>query len=273
MVDRIKQRHAQRKGLGSIRVPKEYENMDRDLSPYSGRRRSVLDRHISIRKLLFYGLGAIVLAVLLVGVFFAGRMTVVPSEAAAVTANVAVDLPEEPPEPETVEVEEELAEEEPVEEPEEETPEEEDTEEESAEEEETEEEPEEEVFEEAEIGFDYSKITLSVEAVDHEMKGDNWGTANELTLKVINNENVIVRPYELKVKIYDSSDSEPSWWDEEVDVSADFRTVNPGTAESQDVDIRISFDKADSQKTVKVKLYDEFGDLMADKTRKMYFEE
>jgi hypothetical protein len=241
------------------------------------RKRSVLDKSISLRDVLIYGGMALLVlaavALIIVIPFMIGRASVsCPSPtinksekvtaATALIANAA-DIDEEEQEEIVEEIEEEI-EEEPIEE-------------------EVVEEIEEEVEEETEeydesikylrtdprVATSYNDVDIDLLDYDYEMRGADWGTINTVKVIITNNQDKIIIPYSLKMKIYNQGDAANNWFDDEKSLRDDLNIIAPGDYKIVELDVHVSFSDIGLEKRFGIYLFDEVGKEMTGRVKEI----
>lgn len=248
---------------------------------YPPKRNNILEKTITVKDLLLYagyGLGVIVLLFIIVLIpFMIGRASVdcnslctesslnKTAKVSAATSLINEIAEESEEEAETETVEEEVVEEEPEEEPEEEV---------------VEEEVEEEEYDEnarylrtdPRVATSYSDIDIDLLDFDYEMRGADWGTISNVKIIITNNQQKIVIPYTLKMKIYNVGDSASDWWDDEINLRDHLNIIVPGGYKQLTLDSHVSFSETDVKKRLSIHLFDEVGKSMGSRVKEIEIE-
>jgi hypothetical protein len=124
-----------------------------------------------------------------------------------------------------------------------------------------------EVKKDAGEGYDYRYVNAYIDDIDYEVKGDDWGTVTSLKITVENLEKVSVHPSAVKARLYVVGE-EGNWWDLEEDVPALMTQLLPKQSVAQTFEAHISYSGLDSEKTLKVAVYDQYDKKMAEVVKK-----
>jgi len=154
----------------------------------------------------------------------------------------------------------------------------------TVEEEPPEEEVEEEIEEETEEEYDedarylrtdervataYTDVEIDMLEFDDEIRGLDWGTINEMKIIITNNQDRIIIPYTLKMKIYNVGDHASDWWDDEVNLRDHLNIIAPDGYKILELDVHVSFSELDEKKRLALYLFDEVGKQMGSKIKEI----
>ncbi|NQU79221.1 hypothetical protein HQ545_05640 [Candidatus Woesearchaeota archaeon] len=106
--------------------------------------------------------------------------------------------------------------------------------------------------------FSYSNIDIEVSDLQREIKGDNWASLSAFELTVANNENcTIINPTKMKIKLNNKGKGSV-WWDDELYLPDSFHRIKPGNSVSEIITVHASFSDIDSEKDLRVALFDDY---------------
>lgn len=129
----------------------------------------------------------------------------------------------------------------------------------------------------ATFGYPYNYVTVGVTNPKKELVNEDtvsqFARLKQIKLTIVNNENVIINPTEIKIAVYEQSGTPPPL--EKFTLPIEFRNIKPGQTVSSFVDVKHSFKykKEDYGETreIKILVIDEFDATIQLKKAKLIF--
>ena len=103
----------------------------------------------------------------------------------------------------------------------------------------------------------------------YDMRGSDWGTIDTVKIMITNNQDQIIIPYTLKMKIYNVGDYASDWWDDEVNLRDHLNIIIPGGYKIIELDTHVSFSESGTKKRFGVYLFDEVGKSMTSRVKEV----
>lgn len=107
-------------------------------------------------------------------------------------------------------------------------------------------------------------VELNLEDFEYELRGDDWGTINEVVVNIRNGKNNTLRMTNMNIKIYNVEDTPPAYWDEKIEFIGDDAKIGPGKNVTKTIPVHVSFSKLDTAKVVSFYIHD-MGDKILKK--------
>ncbi|MBT5022649.1 hypothetical protein HOK51_11175 [Candidatus Woesearchaeota archaeon] len=119
------------------------------------------------------------------------------------------------------------------------------------------------------LAHDYENVLVNIGEVSFKKRGDTWGSFEEAEITFTNGESFAIYPQTVKVKVYDSGDSPPKWFDDETDISEMNIQISSGTVKSVTVPIHASTSGLEESKKVSIYFVDLYDETIGYATKTM----
>ncbi|MBU0461449.1 MAG: hypothetical protein KJ574_02575 [Nanoarchaeota archaeon] len=119
------------------------------------------------------------------------------------------------------------------------------------------------------VATTYNDVDIDLLSYEYEIRGMDWGTIDKVKIIMTNNQDKLVLPYTLKLKIYNVGDHPSDWWDDEVNLRDQLNIITPDGYKIVELTTHVSFSNLNDKKRFSLYLFDEVGKEMSSRVKEI----